>query len=103
MVGKSYASKRTFVKKEDYGCTACPARVIDKLSYVLHVRRLTSKHKYLASNIIAMDETAVWADMVANTTVDDIGTRSVSLKMTGHEKVRVSVCLSAKMVQSLKR
>ena len=52
-----------------------PARVIDKLiSYVLHVRRLTSKHKYLASNIIAMDETAVWADMVANTTVDDIGT-----------------------------
>ena len=43
-----------------------------------------------------MDETAVWADMVANTTVDDIGTRSVSLKTTGHEKVRVSVCLSAK-------
>ena len=74
-----------------------PARVIDKLiSYVLHVRRLTSKHKYLASNIIAMDETAVWADMVANTTVDDIGTRSVSLKTTGHEKVRVSVCFSAK-------
>ena len=64
--------------------------------YVLRVRRLTSKHKYLASNIIAMDETAVWADMVANTTVDDVGTRSVSLKTTEHEKVRVSVCLSAK-------
>ena len=43
-----------------------------------------------------MDETAVWADIVANTTIDDIGTRSVSLKTTGHEKVRVSVCLSAK-------
>ena len=41
--------------------------------YVLHVRHLTSKHKYLASDIIAMDETAVWADMVANTIVDDIG------------------------------
>ena len=83
--------RRTTVAQHD------PARVIDKLiSYVLHVRRLTSKHKYLASNIIAMDETAVWADMVANTTVDDIGTRSVSLKTTGHEKVRVSVCLSAK-------
>ena len=66
------------------------------LYHSLHVRRLTSKHKYLASNIIAMDETAVWVDMVANTTVDDIGTRSVSLKTTGHEKVRVSVCLSAK-------
>ena len=83
--------RRTTVAQHD------PARVIDKLiSYVLHARRLTSKHKYLASNIIAMDETAVWADMVANTTVDDIGTRSVSLKTTGHEKVRVSVCLSAK-------
>ena len=78
--------RRTTVAQHD------PARVIGKLiSYVLHVRRLTSKHKYLASNIIAMDETAVWADMVA-----DIGTRSVSLKTTGHEKVRVSVCLSAK-------
>ena len=43
-----------------------------------------------------MDETAVWADMVANTTIDNIGTRSVSLKTTGYEKVRVSVCLSAK-------
>ena len=30
------------------------------------------------------------------TTVDDIDTRSVSLKTTGLEKVRVSVCLSAK-------
>ena len=83
--------RRTTVAQHD------PARVIDKLiSYVLHVRHLTSKHKYLASNIIAMDETAVWADMVANTTVDEIGTRSVALKTTGHEKVRVSVCLSAK-------
>ena len=64
--------RRTTVAQHD------PARVIDKLiSCVLHVRRLTSKHKCLASNIIAMDETAVWADMVANTTVDDIGTRSV--------------------------
>ena len=69
--------RRTTVAQHD------PARVIDKLiSYVLHVRRLTSKHKYLASNIIAMDETAVWADMVANTTVDGIGTRSVSLSLT---------------------
>ena len=61
--------RRTTVAQHD------PDRVIDKLiSYVLHVRCPTRKHKYLASNIIAMDETAVWAHMVANTTVDDIGT-----------------------------
>ena len=66
--------------------------------------RLTSKHKYLASNIIAMDETAVWADMVANTTVDDIGTRSVSLKTTGHEKLGCPcVFLQRQMVKSLNR
>ena len=82
-----------------------PARVIDKLiSYVLHVRRLTSKHKYLASNIIAMDETAVWADMVANTTVDDIGTRSVSLKRQDMKKLGCPcVFLQRQMVQSLNR
>ena len=56
--------RRTTAAKHD------PARVINKLiSYVLHVRRLNRKHKYLASNIIEMDDTAVWADMVANTTV----------------------------------
>ena len=51
-----------------------------------------------------MDETAVWADMVANTTVDDIGTRSVSLKATGHEKLGCPfVFLQRQIVQSLNR
>ena len=74
-----------------------PKLLDDCPSYtVSHVRRLTSKHKYLASNKLRwMSETAVLADMVANTTVDDIGTQFVSLKTTRHEKVRgvrVSFC-----------
>ena len=43
-----------------------------------------------------MDETAVWANMLSETAVDRLGSKIVSLTTTGHEKVRVSVCLSAR-------
>ena len=74
-----------------------PHRVIDKLiSYILHVLRLSQQCNYQPSCIIAMDETPVWDDMVSDTTVDKVGATSVNLKMTGHEKVMVTVCLSAR-------
>ena len=57
---------------------------------------ITRNHKYKASDIIAMDETPVWCDMLSETTVDATGKKSITLKSTGHEKVRVSVCLAAK-------
>ena len=43
-----------------------------------------------------MDETPVWDDMVSATTVDNVGAASINLKTTGHEKVMVTVCLSAR-------
>ena len=43
-----------------------------------------------------MDETPVWADMVTDTTVESVGKKDIPMKITGHEKVRVSVCLAAK-------
>ena len=43
-----------------------------------------------------MDETTVWGDMVSATTVNKTGAKDVPLESTGHEKVRVSVCLTAK-------
>ena len=48
--------------------------------------------------IIAMDETAVWHEMISNTAVSvtDIGAKSVVLKTTGHEKSKVTVTLAAK-------
>ena len=88
--GLSLRRKTTTAQKD-------PAKLIDKLiSYVLHVRRLSKAYNYQPSCIIAMDETSVWDDMVSNTTVDDVGAKSISLKTTGHEKVMVSVCLAAK-------
>ena len=58
--------------------------------------RFAAKYNYLPGNIIAMDETPVWADMVSDTTVDKTGARTITMKSTGHEKCRVSVCLTAK-------
>ena len=46
--------------------------------------------------IIAMDETAIWSDMVGNVMVDTTETKDVPIKSTGNEKVKVSVCLTAK-------
>ena len=56
-----------------------PGKLIDKLvSFVLHVRRrLAVKHPYDAADVIAMDETPVWADMVSATTVDDTGKKKM--------------------------
>ena len=48
--------------------------------------------------IIAMDETAVWHEMISKTTVSvtNKGAKCVVLKTTGHEKSKVTVTLAAK-------
>ena len=83
--------RRTTTAQQD------PARFTDKrVSYILHVRQLSSRFNYHASCIIAMDEMPAWDNMVSNTSVDVRGAKSVCLKTTGHEKCMVSVCLAVK-------
>ena len=49
------------------------------------------------SFITATDENPVWADMVADTTLESVGKKKdIPMKTTGHEKVRVGVCLAVK-------
>lgn len=73
-----------------------PEKLIDKLiGYILQIRWQQGKIAYHDKDIIAMDETVVWQDMVSNTTVDNIGESTIRLKTTGHEKTKVSVCLAA--------
>ena len=39
----------------------------------------------------------MWADMVADTTLESVGKKKdIPMKTTGHEKVRVGVCLAVK-------
>ena len=73
-----------------------PDQLIDKLcAYILKIRRLRMKMNYKLRNIFAMDETAVWNDMISNTTVEKRGAHSVNLKSTGREKSKITVCLTA--------
>ena len=71
-------------------------RVPTLISYVIQVQQLHIKHNYSPSDIIAMDETLIWCDMISETTFDATGMRSATLKTTGHEKARVLVVLAAK-------
>ena len=78
-------------------CQKDPEQLIDKLvSYIIQVRRLTTKFKYAESNIIAMDETPVWSVMISETTIDVTGKSEIQVKSTAHEKSRVTVCLMVK-------
>ena len=70
--------------------------LIDKIvSYIINIWRIQKRHSFKAVNILAIDKTAVWADMVSNTTVNDKGAKTINMKSTGHDKVRVTVCLTA--------
>ena len=62
----------------------------------MFVRKLRLKNLVQPSDIIAMDETAVWFDMIGNSTVEHKGARTIALKTTGHEKSRLTVILAAK-------
>ena len=44
-----------------------------------------------------MTETTVWNNMFSETTAEATGAKDVQMKSTGQEKVRVSVCLAAKL------
>ena len=58
-----------------------PSLLIDKIvAYILHVRRLNRLFSYGESQIIAMDETPVWADMITGTTVEKAGNEGCTAK-----------------------
>ena len=43
-----------------------------------------------------MDENPVWIEPVGSTSIDKKGVRDVPIKSTGHEKVRITVILTAR-------
>ena len=88
--GFSLRRKTTTAQKD-------PSYMIDRIvACVMHVRRLQKQFSFDDADITAMDQTAVWNDMVSNTTVEKTGSKEVNMKSTGHDKVRVSVCLTGK-------
>ena len=67
------------------------------ISFILNVRGKFHTKQYAMANVIAMDETSIWLDMPSATTVNETGASSVTIRSTGHEKDRVTVCLAAKV------
>ena len=59
----------------------------------MHASRLQRQYSFAPHNIVPMDETAVWNNMVPEITVEATGAKDVPMKSTGHGKVLVSVCL----------
>ena len=78
-------------------CEKLPDVLAPKVSsYLLYVRSNRLKFNLTQQNIGAMDETPIWLDMAADSTVDFVGNKSVPIKTTGHEKSRVTVVLASK-------
>ena len=75
-----------------------PSYMIDRIvAYVMYVRQLQKQFSFDDIDIIAINETPVWSDMVLNTTtVEKTGSKKVNMKSTGHDKDRASVCLTGK-------
>ena len=64
--------KRLSLRRNTSAAQISSDQLTDKLvSFVLHVRRLSMKHPYDDADIITMDETPAWEDMISAKTVDD--------------------------------
>ena len=61
------------------------------LAFIMY-RRI--QHDYPLTLIGNMDETPMTFDLPSNTTIDETGTRSVSIRITGHEKSNFTVVLT---------
>ena len=74
-----------------------PSDMVDRIVvYVIYVDRFQKQFNFQDANIIAMNETPVWNNMVSNITTEKTSSKDVSMKSTSHDKVRVSVCLTGK-------
>lgn len=72
-----------------------PDNLIEKqqefLAYIMYKR---IQYDYLSSLIGNMDETPMSFDLPSNTSIDERGTRSVSIRTTGHERTNFTVVLT---------
>ena len=74
-----------------------PPELSKKVSnFFFYLRKYYKQHPEITNaKIIAMDETSCLFENVSTTTVTTKGDKSVCMRTTGHEKLAVTVCLSA--------
>lgn len=64
------------------------------LAFQRYVIELRKKHNYPLSQIGNADETPVFFDMKSNITVDQKGAKSILMRTTGNEKLRITAMLA---------
>ena len=53
------------------------------------------KGDYPSNCVVAIEQTAVWSDIIRNSTVNATEAKDIRLKSTGNKKMRVSAYLTA--------
>ncbi|KAH7704466.1 pogo transposable element with KRAB domain-like protein [Aphelenchoides avenae] len=78
--------------------TTCQKTPADYEKYVVdfirYVEKLREDEQY--AHIYAADETAVWLDMASGKCITEKGAREVAVLTTGHDKMRITVMLTAR-------
>uniref|UniRef100_A0A915EME8 HTH CENPB-type domain-containing protein n=1 Tax=Ditylenchus dipsaci TaxID=166011 RepID=A0A915EME8_9BILA len=62
--------------------------------FIVHLEQRGKAVKF--DEVFAMDETAVWFDCPSSRCIDSIGAKDVTIVTTVHEKMRITVCLTAR-------
>ena len=82
--------RTTIAQKTPSNCTE---KIINFICYLRHRR---TSGQYDNDAIFVMDETPVWIEPVANTTINLSGAKEIPIKSTGAENVRITVILTAR-------
>jgi len=94
--GKIHEQTFHIIGKKTTVLQKLPVEIVGKVAYyIMRVKQMHLQSMYTADRMIAMDKVALWFDMLAETTLDIRGTRSIPIKTSGHEKYQFTVCLAA--------
>lgn len=78
-------------------CQMPPSNYVPKIvDFVLYIREMIRKKAIVLSAVYACDETAIRLGAATSSTVCETGARKVSIRTTGHDKIRIAVLLCAK-------
>ena len=91
MARKVYVMKQVIASSSHNPGAKTLEQIINKvILYILYVCQLKQRNNYNLECIIVIDETAMWHKMISSTTVTDKGAKCVVLKITCHEKSKIT-------------
>ena len=88
--GFSLRARTTISSKTPSDCTE---RVVN---FIVYLRKVILQRKFSHDSIYVMVETPVWLEPVGKTTIATKGAKDVPIMSTGHEKLRLTVVLTAR-------